>query len=237
MRSLNVIPMSARLLGRIAIAAALLATGAVRADQSSETSQGAGALRLQKLDPTSFIKEASEANQSEVALGELAQSKTQNPAVKRFAEMMVRDHSQNNQQLQPLAASHSVTVPTTLDAKQQKEQSRLEQLSGSQFDQEYVKLMLRDHQKDIAKFEKASQIDDPQVKQYVQTTLPTLRQHLQHAKRTAQVIGIDDDTVSSILKEHDSMGGSEMNSEKESGSSQGAGARQNQMNQDLTPKP
>lgn len=211
---------SARRLSRGFIVAVLLTTCAVRAeDASSKTTQGAAAAKLQRTDASSFIKEAAQANQTEVAFAEVAEPRAQNPAVKQFAAMMRRDHQSNNEQLQPVAKAHGVEIPQSLDAKHQKKLSDLQQMSGTEFDQAYVKDMLKGHQKNIAKFEQAiQQVDDADVKQYARATLPALRQHLQHAKRTAQEVGIDQDTITSILKESGGMGASSDNMEKESGS-------------------
>jgi predicted outer membrane protein len=41
-----------------------------------------------------FLSKAMEMNAAEVQLGEMAMSKSQNPRVKDFADMLVRDHKQ-----------------------------------------------------------------------------------------------------------------------------------------------
>jgi len=46
-------------------------------------------------------------NQGEVELAELAQQQSENPEVKQFAEMLVKDHSAMVQKLQPLAGGQS----------------------------------------------------------------------------------------------------------------------------------
>jgi putative membrane protein len=60
---------------------------------------------------------------------------------------------------------------------------KLQSLSGTEFDREFVKMAVNDHQKDIKEFEKASKnADDTELKSFAAKTLPTLRQHLQQAK-------------------------------------------------------
>lgn len=209
---------------------------------TSQNTQGSGASRLSNnaeestpsssstshtmtesgkmLDAKSFLKDAIEGNSAEIALAEVAERKAQSQQVKDFAKMLREDHEKANRELQPIAQAHNVSVNQQLDSKHQKKLDRFQKLSGAEFDKEYAKDMLKDHQKDITKYEAASQqLKETDVQQYAQSTLPTLRQHLQHAQHTAQSVGVDQATISSILNKSDSMGGSKDWSEKSSGSS------------------
>jgi putative membrane protein len=61
--------------------------------------------------------------------------------------------------------------------------AELSSKSGAEFDREFAKLMISDHQKDIAEFEKETRSgSDPDVKAWANRTLGTLRAHLQAAK-------------------------------------------------------
>jgi len=49
-----------------------------------------------------------------------------------------------------------------------------------------MKYMVRDHQKDVAEFERESSIaKDPAIKNFAQQTLPTLKDHLKEAEKIA----------------------------------------------------
>lgn len=174
---------------------------------------------------SSFIKEASAGNQSEIALAQLAQSKAQNPEIKNLAQMLQQDHQQAQEKLQTIAQAHSVTLDTTPSWTERRTQSKLEKLSGAEFDQQYAKDMLEDHASDIKKFEKASQnIEDSDVKQYAAEILPKLQTHLQHAVSAAKSVGVDQSTISSYTKDMPgAVGGTGENNE----SSHGAGRQQN----------
>jgi putative membrane protein len=202
-------PGLARLFSRGLIVASVLTGGALLAgeDAGSSTTQGAGAAKLEGTDAGTFIHEANDINNAEVALGKLAQSKSQTAEVKEFGRMMVKDHTAANEQLRPIAQAHGVTVSDTVDSTHQKVLDKLEQQSGSEFDQQFMKVMLKGHQSAIAKFEKAAQQSQvPDVKEYAQNTLPILRQHMTHAKQTASVVGIDQQTISSLTKESSAGG-------------------------------
>src|SRR5215470_7322364 len=119
----------------------------------------------------------------EVELGHVAAQKGTSDAVKQFGQRMVDDHSKANSELMTLASSKGVTLPTALDEKHQKEVTKLTAMSGAEFDRTYSKMMLSDHTKDVAEFEKQStKAADPDLKAFAAKTLPTLQEHLQLAK-------------------------------------------------------
>jgi len=96
---------------------------------------------------------------------------------------MVDDHSKANQELKTLATNKGVTLPTALDKKCQEVYDKLTKLRGSEFDKEYMRHMVEDHEKDVAKFQSASKnLQDPDLKAWALKTLPTLNEHLRMAK-------------------------------------------------------
>jgi putative membrane protein len=117
---------------------------------------------------------------AEVELGRLASTKAQNPEVKRFAQMMVTDHTKANEELKTMAAKKNVSLPGTLDSKHQSTMQRLEGMSGAAFDRAYVDDMVADHEADVQMFEKQSADNsDPDAKAFAAKTLPTLQKHLE----------------------------------------------------------
>jgi len=214
-------PLLARRICPGLIAATILTTGVLYAGEDSmsqPTTQGSGAAKLTAADIDVFIKDASQANFAEVALADLAEHKSQSPEVKEFARMMKKDHSAANEQLRPIAQSHGVKMSDSLDATHKKMYDQLEQLSGTQFDQQFMKDMLKGHEKVIRSFDRAAQQTlSPDVKDYAQATLPTLNQHMHHAKQTAKAVGIDAQTISSLTKDSHATGGTIDESQKESG--------------------
>lgn len=131
-----------------------------------------------------FVEEAAEGGQMEVELGQMAKQKASNDAVKQFGERMATDHSKANQELAQLAAGKGIELPKQPGRKAQSEQDRLSKASGSTFDREYVKMMVKDHEKDVAAFKRASKdAKDPDVKAWAAKTLPTLEDHLKSIKQ------------------------------------------------------
>ena len=134
-----------------------------------------------------FAMQAAKGGMGEVALGQLAQQKAGSDAVKQFATHMVDDHTQANDELKQLASTKNITLPATppMDAKAKK----LESMSGAAFDKAYMAMMLDDHKKTIALFQKESTSGkDPDLKAFATKTLPTLKGHLDMVMQTRTTI-------------------------------------------------
>ena len=131
--------------------------------------------------PETFVKTASEDGLTEVALGKLALSKSSNNDVKQFAQKMVQDHGQANQQLASLAKSKGLAVPTKLDAQHEAMVKSLSAKSGAAFDSSYAEHMAKGHSKAVALFEAASTSSDADLAAFAKKTLPTLQEHQQLA--------------------------------------------------------
>jgi putative membrane protein len=132
-------------------------------------------------NPATFVKTAALDGMTEVEFGKLAASKSSNSDVKRFAQKMVQDHGQANQELAAVARSKGLTVPTKLDAKHEAMVKELRAKSGAAFDSAYASHMAKAHTKAVALFEAASQSSDPDVAAFAKKTLPTLQEHEQLA--------------------------------------------------------
>lgn len=140
---------------------------------------------------TSFAKEAAEGGIAEVKLGELAQMKAVNPKVKMFAQRMITDHTNANNSLKMLAAQKNINLPGDMNSKQKSTYKTLSEKSGDAFDKAYITAMIKDHEEDIAEFQKeADSGTDADIKAFAAKTLPTLKEHLQLAKEAAQALGI-----------------------------------------------
>lgn len=137
-----------------------------------------------------FAKEAAQGGMAEVKLGQLAQEKGSNDAVKSFGKRMVDDHSKAGDKLKDVAAKESVSLPSDIAAKDQATYDRLSKLSGAAFDRAYARDMVKDHQDDVAAFQKeANGGKDEALKGFASETLPTLRDHLKEAKEMLKTVG------------------------------------------------
>ncbi len=136
-----------------------------------------------------FMVKVADVGMTEVKLGGIAQDKGSNKRVKDFGEMMTKDHSKAGGELKDLARQKNVTLPSTIGEDHQKKIDDLNKKTGKDFDRAYIDAMVDGHQSAVSDFEKASNnTKDPDVKAWVDKTLPTLRMHLDSAKAIKKAI-------------------------------------------------
>lgn len=161
-------------------------SNSVKQDSAANAGTGQSAGPVSE-EGTKFAVEAASGGMMEVQLGELAQQKASSQRVKDFGAMMVRDHSKANDELKSLAGMKNITLPPAPGEDHMKHIEGLSKKSGREFDQDYMKMMVEDHQEDVNKFEKASQnSQDPDLQAFASKTLPVLRAHLDSAKSVQQ---------------------------------------------------
>ncbi|GAA5083405.1 hypothetical protein GCM10023210_02040 [Chryseobacterium ginsengisoli] len=153
---------------------------------SSSTSETTNSLSTQD---KKFADAAAKGGMMEVMMGQLAASNSTNATVKSLGDMMVKDHSKANEELKKWASATKYTLPTSLDADQQKMYDDLKLKKGAEFDHAYTDLMVSDHKKDIAEFKKeASEGMESSLKSFASTTLPTLEHHLMESEKAKAAV-------------------------------------------------
>lgn len=159
-------------------------------NQTARPETDAGSNKMMKSADAKFATKAAQGGMAEVQLGQLAAQKASNPDVKAFGQQMVDDHSKANDQLKAVAAKENMTLPNTLDAKDQELYTKLQGMSGADFDKSYVKAMVKDHQEDVKEFQKeADKGKDPEIKNFASQTLPVLQQHLSKIESIQSSLG------------------------------------------------
>jgi putative membrane protein len=130
---------------------------------------------------TNFILAAAQGGMTEVKLGELAATNGMRNDVKEFGQMMVKDHTAINDDLKALAAQKDVILPDSLDAKHQGMVDKMAALTGSEFDDAYIKGMIKAHQKDAKAFKaESAATQDADIKNFLDKSIPVVEAHLQH---------------------------------------------------------
>jgi putative membrane protein len=165
--------------------------GAVEeAQETNEEQFEDTAMEDQKIDQSDFMTQAASSGMLEVEAGKLAQQKGQNPEVKKYGGMMVKDHTQANEQLKKLASQLSITLPDSMSQQHMDQLEDLREKSGAEFDQEYMDLMVSSHEEAVSLFEDASNdLENAEAKNFATTTLPKLRQHLDQANQLDEKLG------------------------------------------------
>jgi putative membrane protein len=131
----------------------------------------------------------------EVQLGQMAQEKSQSDDVKQFAEKMVENRKRLDDQLAPLAKQLDVNQSKGPDKKMKQEMAKLQTLSGQQFDEEYIRTIEKEHEKDVKNLKQAAgSAQDPNVQRTAQADAPIIEQHLQAIQKLAQTHNVQTET-------------------------------------------
>jgi putative membrane protein len=165
---------------------ALLSPAFAQSTANQGTKSGALSNQDQK-----FVMDAAQGGMMEVEAGRIAAQKAASADVKAFGQRMVTDHSQANTKLMQVATDKGLTVPKELKADHRQHVDQLSRLSGAELDRMYLSHMVKDHEKDVANFEKQSKSGtDPAVRSFAAQTLPTLREHLRMVRELATKHGV-----------------------------------------------
>jgi putative membrane protein len=122
-----------------------------------------------------FMKKAAEGGMEEVEMGRMAEQQGKSAEVKAFGKRMVTDHSKANSELMALASRKGVKLPTHGPKK--------ETMRGDNFDKQYISDMVKDHEKDLAEFQReASNGSDPDVKAFATRNAKVIQKHFELAK-------------------------------------------------------
>jgi putative membrane protein len=135
-----------------------------------------------------FIQHTAEKGMFEVQAAQLAAGKATDPNVKSFASMLVDHHTAANNELVQIANDRRIELSPAPPRGMRRDIAKLGKKSGADFDREFVREVgIKDHEKAIKDFEKASRdVKDPQLKAWVDKTLPKLREHLAQAQKLPQ---------------------------------------------------
>ena len=155
-----------------------------KADSANEAKEDATPAATQPDEATSnFLVKAADGGMAEVSAGQLGEKKGTNAGVKRFAAMMVHDHTGANAEVKALAAARNVTLPAATSDDNQQKAAKLGEKTGKDFDKSYMEMMVDDHKKTIDLFEDAEKNSkDTKVKTFITNTLPKLKMHLDSAQ-------------------------------------------------------
>lgn len=130
-----------------------------------------------------FAVDAADAGMTEIQLGKIAVERSTNPDIKKFGQMIIDDHTKANNELKAIAKQKNITLPPSPGQENLEHIKMLNNEAGTDFNKDYIDMMVTDHEKVIHLFENASMdATDAAMKTFATNTLPTLRKHLEAAK-------------------------------------------------------
>jgi putative membrane protein len=139
----------------------------------------------------SFIKDASEGSLAEINFAKLALEKSQDPNVRKFAEMMIKDHTKLADEMKPFALKYDVK-PSGTPVLDHAKYEELKMKSGISFDRAYVEAMVKDHHDDLQNFiDEENKTADPELKATVAKGEKVILEHTEMIDKIAHMGGIE----------------------------------------------
>ena len=137
------------------------------------------------LTPDTYRAMAMISDSFEIEAARLAQQRSASPAVRNYANMMIRDHSMTSQALMggvQMAALGGMAP--ALDSRHAAMLNQLGAASGPQFDRLYGQMMVMSHQEALALHGSYAQAGtDPALRSFAASVTPHIRHHLATARR------------------------------------------------------
>lgn len=126
-----------------------------------------------------FLAKAAASGLFEIESSRLAADNAQDPAVKQFAQKMIKDHSDADAKLKAAASRERLAAPQAkLEADQQAALRDLKNAKGAEFDRKYIAEQQKAHAVAVKLFQTYAQSGDrPQITAFARETLPTLQAH------------------------------------------------------------
>jgi putative membrane protein len=133
-----------------------------------------------------FVSRTLQSDMAQVQFGQLTLQKTKNEQVKQLAQKMIVDHSELGDKIKAFAKQLGVEIPTQLSKKDKATMAKLQELSGSEYDQAYIKEMVKDHKKYLSEIQmEGSTGQDEAVKNASSQISQVIAQHLQMIQQIA----------------------------------------------------
>ena len=134
-------------------------------------------------DDMQTLSRMAQADMAEIEAGKLAQQKASSPEVKKYGEHMVQEHTKMLEEGKKLAQSKGAKPPASTDKKHQAALKKLQGMDGDEFDRQYMRQMVQDHQDVMKLAQKAAKSKDPEIKAHAERGTPHIKEHLDQAKQ------------------------------------------------------
>ncbi len=135
-----------------------------------------------------FLDQMSEHHQDAIKMAEMAESKAQNPEVKKVALRMAKDQKEEIAQMKNWREKFFNSAPKTKMTMPKMDMSTFKEKSGRDFDLAFLDMMAKHHEQGIEMAKSASdKLFNPQIKTFAQTVMlkqDSERSELQNMKKS-----------------------------------------------------
>lgn len=126
-----------------------------------------------------FLAQAMQDSLAEIEMCELALERSTNDDIKVFSQHVIDEHSRMGQMIEQLASKKQRALPKDVMPEHQSMIDALSQLSGEEFDRQFVACNLKEHEKDMQMFRDcAEQESDTNIRGLAERGAQMLNHHL-----------------------------------------------------------
>ncbi|GGA60385.1 hypothetical protein GCM10011507_09910 [Edaphobacter acidisoli] len=138
-----------------------------------------------------FLRGAAESGIAVGKFSQLAVEKSPSDDVRAFAQKMVDEHAKMNADLGRVADSLGIMMPKEMNKADKAEYTKLQSLSGSDFDNAYLSLMVREHHRAMREFRMESNtVNDASLREAVDKDKHVIHEHLVEVNKLAHDKGV-----------------------------------------------
>jgi putative membrane protein len=140
----------------------------------------ASAAQSQPTDAAGYVAMAGAGDLWEIESSKALLDKSANADLKKFAQMMIDNHTESTQKIKTAAQSAKITpTPPTLDADQQRMLDEIKAANASGVDEVYTRHQRTAHQKALALHQNyAANGDDQALKKVASEIVPVVQKHM-----------------------------------------------------------
>jgi putative membrane protein len=129
-----------------------------------------------------FVNDAVENNNKELYLLALGRKMGTSSELRNAAKEMEADHKKMGEEVLAFAKTKGIALDDVDTTDTNHDMATRDK--GAEWDKDWVDKMVNDHEKDVKLFEDAvDDVEDAELKTWINNTLPTLRHHLEMAKK------------------------------------------------------
>lgn len=161
---------------------------AASSPSTMDSSSTARAASSGQMAEQQFLSRLAHDNESEIDMAKVAKDQASSPRIKKFADQLIRDHEQAGDLVKDYAKKKNIDLKESSAGMATKDRdkaelNKLKQLKGAEFDREFTRQMVSDHEKTIKEVTTArTQFKDPELTKVLDQLLPKLKQHLTTAR-------------------------------------------------------
>jgi len=134
----------------------------------------------------SFVEQAARNDMFEIDAGRLAIERTQNTAIRTFAQAMVDAHTASSAAMRTTlnGVTSAPALPTSLDADHQRRLQELRDADAQRFDELYLDQQTEVHENALNLFRNYGESGDvAELRSFAMTTAATIEQHLNQVRQ------------------------------------------------------